>query len=266
MKGNILMIYPEIPTTFWSLKYSLEFIGYKSLMPPLGLMTVAAMLPKDYDIKLVDMNVTKLAKEDVQNADLVFISAMIIQKESFDTAVELCNACGKTVVAGGPYPTTSHQNIKGVDCFVLNEAEVTLPRFLLDYEAGSVKKIYTSAEKPDITKTPPPRLDIIDKSMYSTLALQYSRGCPFNCEFCDIIEMFGRKPRTKTPGQFVRELQNAYDMNFGRPIFIVDDNFIGNKHNVKMLLRSIIEWQKKTIIRSHFSLRRALTSPVTTSS
>jgi radical SAM superfamily enzyme YgiQ (UPF0313 family) len=243
MKRNILMVYPEFPLTYWSLKHALPFVNKKSSIIPLGLLTVAAMLPPDYQVKLVDMNVDRLDRKDVENADLVFISAMIVQKESMDSVIALCNECGTPVVAGGPYPTSSHGSIRGVDHFVLNEAELTLQPFLDDYEAGRAGQLYTDSRKPDLAMTPPPRFDLIDIHAYQNVALQNSRGCPFNCEFCDIIELFGRKPRFKDPAQFVREMELVYRTGFRGSLFIVDDNFIGNKPKVKELLRRIIAWQ-----------------------
>jgi len=240
------MIYPEIPTTFWSFKYALPFIDCKSSMPPLGLLTVAALLPDDYEIKLIDMNVKVLEEADIINSDLIFISAMIIQKESFEKAVKLCKDLDKPVVAGGPYPTSSSEELKNVDYLVLNEAEITLPEFIRDYEKGEPKRIYTSDNKADITKTPLPRYDLLDNvNDYTYLALQFSRGCPFNCEFCDIIEMFGRKHRSKNIDQFINEIQCVYDTGYRGSLFIVDDNFIGNKNSVKKLLRKILEWQER---------------------
>ncbi|OHD66765.1 MAG: hypothetical protein A2176_11090 [Spirochaetes bacterium RBG_13_51_14] len=238
------MVYPEIPATYWSLKYALPFIGYKTLMPPLGLITIAAMLPDHYQVRLIDMNYQELKIEDIINADIVFVSAMIVQKDSFQKAVRMCNECGTPVAAGGPYPTTSHRRIQGVDYFVLNEGEITLPKFINDLERGCPQKIYLDEEKPDITKTPPPRFDLLDLSAYASMAVQSSRGCPYNCEFCDIIEMFGRVPRYKLPEQFVLEMELLYETGYRGPLFIVDDNFIGNKRKVRELLVGIIRWQK----------------------
>ncbi|TAL37505.1 MAG: DUF4070 domain-containing protein [Spirochaetes bacterium] len=245
MHRKILMIYPEFPTTYWSFKHSLAFVNKKSSIIPLGLITVASLLPEDWESKLVDMNVEPLRREDVEDADMVFLSAMIVQRRSFDEVVRLCNECGTPVVAGGPFPTALHGEISGVDHFVLNEAETTLPGFIRDYEAGNAKHLYESQERPDITKTPAPRFDLVDFSKYQNAAIQNSRGCPYNCEFCDIIELFGRNPRFKDPDQFVREMDLAYRNGARGSIFIVDDNFIGNKRKVKELLRKIIEWQRE---------------------
>jgi radical SAM superfamily enzyme YgiQ (UPF0313 family) len=245
MKYNILMIYPEIPMTYWSFKYILKLVGRRAAFPPLGLMTVAALLPEQYEAALVDMNTAPLKERDIIAADLIFISAMIIQKESFERVVALCKSLGKTVVAGGPYPTGSHKNITGVDHFVLGEAEITLPLFLSDWELGVPHALYLCDDRPDITKTPVPRFDLVKHRHYTTMSLQYSRGCPFNCEFCDIIELFGRVPRTKEPAQFIAEMDGLYRTGYRGPLFIVDDNFIGNKRNVKKLLPAITRWQKE---------------------
>jgi radical SAM superfamily enzyme YgiQ (UPF0313 family) len=245
MSRNVLLVYPEMPATYWSFRYTLPFIGKKASLPPVGLLTVAAMLPEDYHVKLVDMNVSALKAKDIMEADIVMTSSMIVQKRSLEKVIELCNELEKPVVAGGPYPTSSHEKITGVSHFVLNEAEVTLPQFLSDYEAGQAKPFYSDEAKPDITKTPAPRFDLIDTRKYASMALQYSRGCPFSCEFCDIVAMFGHTPRTKTPEQFVAEMERLYEAGYRGSLFVVDDNFIGNKKNVKELLPAISDWQAK---------------------
>ncbi len=245
MKKKALLVYPEIPATYWSVKHSLKFINKRASLPPLGLMTIASMFPENYELKLVDMNTSSLKDSDIIDADIIFISAMIIQKRSFDDIIKLCRKYKKRVVAGGPYPTSSYRSIKGVDHFILNESETIFGDFLSDLEKGEPKKIYLSEIKPDINLTPVPRFDLINVKDYNSMALQFSRGCPFNCEFCDIIEMFGRKPRTKNPENFIKELEAIYRTGFDGSVFIVDDNFIGNKSRVKELLVRIIEWQKK---------------------
>lgn len=244
MKKKVLMVYPQFPTTYWGMQYTLAFVGKKSLMPPLGLMTVAAMMPANYDIRLIDLNADEITKEDIQEADLVFLSAMIIQKASFDMVVRMSNECGKPVVAGGPYAISSWEHIEGVDHFVLGEAEETFEKFLKDHENGKAEKVYHGKLKPNLSMAPIPRFDLINVDEYSCLALQFSRGCPFKCEFCDIIEMFGNKPRTKPVENFLREIDAAFATGFRGPLFIVDDNFIGKKSKTKELLRGIIQWQK----------------------
>jgi radical SAM superfamily enzyme YgiQ (UPF0313 family) len=242
---KVLLVYPEIPPTYWSFKYALPFVGKKASIPPLGLLTVAAMLPPEYEVKFIDTNVTPLEDEMIAQADLVLTSAMIVQKESLARIAQKCRQLHVPVVAGGPYPTSSYAKIENVDYFVLNEAEVTLPQFLHDFERGQAQPVYTDQTKADITTTPLPRFDLLSIRDYGSMALQYSRGCPFNCEFCDIIEMFGRKPRTKTNQQFMRELDFIYSLGWRGSVFIVDDNFIGNKQRVKQLLPSIAAWQKE---------------------
>jgi radical SAM superfamily enzyme YgiQ (UPF0313 family) len=245
MNRRILLVSPQIPTTYWSYKYSLPFVNKKALLPPLGLLTVAALLPEDYELRLIDMNVRDLPREEVEWADMVFLSAMLVQQQSFDEVAALCRECGTPVVAGGPYPTSSFERIEGVDHFVLDEAELTLPVFLRDLEQGQAKHIYRDERKPDLSLTPLPRFDLIDVTLYESMPLQFSRGCPFDCEFCDIIEMFGRKPRTKRPEQFLQEVDHLYNTGFRGSLFIVDDNFVGNKLKVKELLRPLAAWQRK---------------------
>ena len=242
---RVLLVYPEMPPTYWSMKYALRFIGKKASLPPLGLLTVAAMLPEDYEITLVDMSVEPLSEAAVACADLVFTSSMLIQKESLEKVIRLCRNHGTRVVAGGPYPTSCHERIEGVDHFVLNEAEVTLPRFLEDFERGRAERIYSDPTKPDLALTPPPRFDLIRGKKYSSMSLQFSRGCPHSCEFCDIIELFGRKPRTKTPAQFLNELSIVYEEGWRGSLFVVDDNFIGNRKEVKALLPRVALWQQE---------------------
>lgn len=240
---NILLIYPKYPDTFWSFKHVLNFISKKAAFPPLGLMTVAAMLPKEWNKKLIDVNITELTDQHIEWADMIFIGAMLVQKKS---AQEIINRCKeKTVVAGGPAFTTQYEQFKGVDHFILNEAESTLQLFLEDLKKGNPKKIYTSNERPDIKETPIPLWSLVDFKDYASMSVQYSRGCPFNCEFCDIIIMNGRIPRTKTPEQMIKEVQSLYDAGWRGPLFIVDDNFIGKKEEVKKMLALLTEWQKK---------------------
>ena len=242
---NALLVYPKYPDTFWSFNHILKFISKKAIFPPLGLMTVAAMLPNEWNKKLVDVNVSELKEEQIKWADIVFISAMIVQKESVKDVIQRCKAIGKKVVAGGPFFTTGSEYFDEVDHLVLDEAEITLPLFLEDFKNGNLKKIYSSKERPDITKTPIPLWSLINFNDYFTMAVQYSRGCPFNCEFCDIIIMNGRVPRTKNPEQLLNELQSIYDAGWRHSVFIVDDNFIGNKIKVKEMLSLLIKWQKE---------------------
>ncbi|MBW2965296.1 DUF4070 domain-containing protein [Candidatus Woesearchaeota archaeon] len=241
-----LLIYPQYPVdTFWSFKHIMKFIRKKAAYPPLGLLTVASIFPKQWEKKLVDLNVTQLKDKDIEWADMVFVSAMLVQAESASEAIKRCKAAGKIVVAGGPAFTTQPERFPEVDCFVQNEGEITIPMFLADLENGTLKKFYTTTERPDITNTPIPDWSLIRMKDYVTMSVQYSRGCPFNCEFCDIVIMNGRVPRTKTPEQMVAEFQSLYDAGWRDSVFIVDDNFIGNKITVKKMLPELIRWQKK---------------------
>lgn len=245
MNRRVLMIYPEIPSTYWSYRYVMSFIDRKTTFPPLGLLTVAALLPDEWEVRLVDLNVRKLEKKDLDWADTVFLSAMIVQQKSFEETIRRCREAGIIVVAGGPYPTSSREKIEGVDHFVLNEAEITLPEFIRDYELGVAKHVYEDETKPSLNQTPVPRFDLIDHDDYVSMCLQFSRGCPYNCEFCDIIEMFGRVTRTKEPGCFLAEMEALYDTGYRGGIFIVDDNFIGHRGKVRDLLKHVSEWQKE---------------------
>ncbi len=238
-----LLVYPEMPPTYWSMRYALPFIGCKASLPPLGLLTVAAMLPKDWDLKLIDLNVESLSRKDIEAADLVLTSAMLVQRVSFEKIVALCQEADRPLVAGGPYPTSCHEQIEGVDYFVLGEAEVNLPPFLEDFQNGHPKSCYRDPTRPDLTRTPPPRFDLLDRKRYAGAALQYSRGCPHRCEFCDIVELFGHKPRTKTPAQVLAEMELLYKGGWRGSLFVVDDNFIGNRLQVRRLLPEVARWQ-----------------------
>jgi len=243
---KILLVYPRYPDTFWSLTYALKFISKKATHPPLGLLTVAAMLPEEWGKRLVDMNVTTLRDKDLQWADFVFISATAIQKASVREVISRCKM-GIKIVAGGPLFTTGCEDFEDVDHFVLNEAEVTLPPFLEeDLKNGCAKHIYTSKELPDMQKTPIPLWELINMKKYATMSIQYSRGCPFDCEFCNIPALYGRKVRTKNRAQMLAELENLYSQGWRGDVFLVDDNFIGNKRKLKKeILPAMIEWMER---------------------
>jgi len=243
---KILLVYPKYIDTFWSFKDALKFISKKATHPPLGLLTVAAMLPKEWEKKVVDMNVNPLRDKDLQWADYVFISAMSIQKESVKEVISKCKKIGVKTVAGGPLFTTGYEDFEDVDHFVLNEAEITLPTFLTDLKNGCAQRMYTSEEFPDIQKTPIPLWELINMKKYATMSIQYSRGCPFNCEFCNITALFGHKVRTKSTAQIIRELESIYSQGWRGDVFFVDDNFIGRKRTLKKeTLPAIIEWMGK---------------------
>ena len=237
-----LLIYPSIPDTFWSFKHIMKFLRKKAAHVPLGLLTVASLFPRDWDLKLVDTNVESLSDEVIRWADMVFIGAMIVQKESVRQIVGRCRAAGKPIVGGGPLFTSSPEAFDDVDYLVLNEAEITLPLFLKDLIAGNPRRIYTTEEKPDISLTPLPRWDLINMKLYASMSVQYSRGCPYDCEFCDIVNLNGRSPRVKSNDQMIREFGILYDMGWRGAVFVVDDNFIGNKSKVKSFLSAAIPW------------------------
>jgi radical SAM superfamily enzyme YgiQ (UPF0313 family) len=240
---KILLIYPVYPDTFWSFKHILPFISPRAAFPPLGLLTVAAMLPEQWEKRLVDVNVAPLRDEDLAWADLVLVSAMLVQEAGARDVIARARAMGKRIVAGGPAFSAQPERFPGVDYFVLNEAESTLPSFLEDLRRGVPKPLYTSAERPDIARTPIPQWDLINFRDYVTMSVQYSRGCPFDCEFCDIVVMNGRRPRVKSSDQMLRELGSLHDAGWRGPVFIVDDNFIGNIASVKQFLPRLIDWQ-----------------------
>jgi radical SAM superfamily enzyme YgiQ (UPF0313 family) len=243
---KILLVYPETPSTFWSFKDALKFVSKKSAEPPLGLITVAAMLPTKWEKKLIDMNVTKLKDKDILWADYVFLGGMNIHVQSIKDIIRRCNKLNVKIIAGGPLFTTQHQDFLGIDHFILNEAETTLPQFLNDLEKGTPKLLYTTDEFPDIELTPIPMWELLEIKKYASLSLQYSRGCPYDCEFCSITMLNGRKPRTKTKEQFLGELDRLYKLGYRGSVSIVDDNFIGNKRKLKEeILPALIDWLKK---------------------
>ncbi|MFC1958515.1 B12-binding domain-containing radical SAM protein [Chloroflexota bacterium] len=256
---KILLVYPQYPGTFWSFRYALKFISKKAPFPPLGLLTVAAMLPDEWEKKVVDMNVTPLTDEDIKWATYVFISAMVVQRDSVKEVIARCKKLGTKTVAGGPLFTTGHDEFEGVDHFVLGEAEVTLPPFLEDFAKGFPKPIYTSDARPDIDQTPIPLWPLINMKKYSSMNIQYSRGCPYDCEFCDIIILNGHKPRTKSKDQMWAELEVLYRQGWRGGVFIVDDNFIGNRKKLKSeILPAIIEWMEKAKYPFSFSTEASI--------
>src|SRR5512133_3338759 len=245
MLMNILLVYPEFPDTFWSFKHALKFIHKKAGSPPLGLLTVAAMLPANWGKRLVDLNATTLTEKDLAWADYVFISAMIVQRDAARAVLKRCKNVGASVVAGGPLFTMEHEHFPEVDHFVLNEAEETLAPFLLDLELNQAKRVYSSTEFSDIHQTPVPLWELANLKQYDTIPIQFSRGCPFNCDFCNVTSLLGHRPRTKTSTQIIAELDSLYALGWRKSIFFVDDNFIGNKKQIKSeVLPALIEWRK----------------------
>lgn len=245
---KILLVYPEFPDTFWSFKHALRFIHKKAVSPPLGLLTVAAMLPARWEKRLVDLNVTNLTPKDLAWADYVFISAMVVQRDAARAVIARCKDAGVKVVAGGPLFTMEYGHFPEVDHFVLNEAELTLPPFLADLANERAQHIYTTSEFPDIHLTPAPLWQLVNLKQYDTVSIQFSRGCPFSCDFCNVTARLGHRPRTKTPAQIIAELDGLYALGWRKNIFFVDDNFIGNKKQIKSeVLPALIEWRKGKI-------------------
>ena len=251
---KVLLIYPEYPDTFWSFKHALKFVHKKATSPPLGLLTVAAMLPPDWEPRLVDLNVQGLADEDLAWADIAFVSAMIIQRDAARSAIERCKQAGLKVVAGGPLFTAECERFPEVDYFVLNEAEITLAPFLADLAAGRPQRVYATSAFPDIHQTPIPAWRLADLRHYDTVSIQFSRGCPFSCDFCNITALLGRQPRTKSAAQIVAELDSLYATGWRGNVFFVDDNFIGNKKILKTeVLPALIEWHRNRVGMPSFS-------------
>jgi len=237
---------PESPNTFWSLKNALRFVSKKSMLPPLGLLTVAAMLPKEWDKRLVDLAARKLRDRDILWADYVFVTGMRIQQQSARYVIDKSKKLGKPVVAGGPLFSEAPEDYDDVDHLVLNEAEVTLPHFLKDLQDGNAKHIYKADQFADMTVSPTPLWELVDMRQYALMCIQYSRGCPFNCDFCDVTTLFGHKMRTKTKEQMMAELDSLYSIGWREPVFVVDDNFIGNKKVLKEeILPAIIDWMER---------------------
>lgn len=243
---NILLVYPRSPESFWSFQHVLRFVAKKSAFPPLGLLTVAAMLPANWELRLVDLNVQALGDADIRWADYVFLSGMIVHQDSAHEVAARCAALGRTVIAGGPLFTTGHANFPEIRHFVLGEAEGLMPQLVADLECGAPRAAYRADGWPDVRTSPVPRWDLVDLRDYVTMPVQFSRGCPFDCEFCDIVVMNGRVPRTKEPAQVLRELEALRARGWRDMVFLVDDNFIGNRKRSKELLRAMVDWRART--------------------
>jgi radical SAM superfamily enzyme YgiQ (UPF0313 family) len=243
---NILFVNPKFPDTFWSFKHALKFVSKRTTFPPLGLLTVASLLPHSWNKRLVDMNVQDLREIELRWADLVFLGGMSIQLKSARAVIEQCKAIGKKIVAGGPLFTSFPDEFNDVDYLVLNEAELTLPQFLADIRNCDARHIYQTDQWADVTTTPVPLWNLINSKYYSSMNIQYSRGCPYDCEFCDITVLYGRVPRTKSKEQMLLELEAMYSTGWRGDVFIVDDNFIGNKALLKKeILPAMIHWMEQ---------------------
>ncbi|HET6890751.1 MAG TPA: radical SAM protein, partial [Pyrinomonadaceae bacterium] len=242
---KVLLVNPEFPDTYWSFRHALPFISKRCAFPPLGLLTVSALLPRAWQRRLVDLNIQALKSSDIAWADMVFVTAMLVQKESLHNVVARCKAMGKRVVLGGPYVTTTIEDLPQADHIFVGEAETTLPQFIEDLERGEPKRTYQATERPPLSITPVADFQLADFKRYSAMSVQYSRGCPFQCEFCDIIEIYGRVPRTKSTQQILSEFDALLKLGWRGTLFIVDDNFIGNKKNVRGLLPELADWQER---------------------
>lgn len=246
---RVLLVYPQFPKTFWSFEKILELVDRQVLLPPLGLITVAAILPQEWEFTLVDRNIRTVTEAEWAWADIVIMSAMIVQKSDLTDQIQLAKQHGKLVAVGGPFPTSVPQEplAAGADFLILDEGEITLPLFVEAISKGETSGTFRApeGEKPAVTGTPIPRYDLLELDAYDMMSVQFSRGCPFQCEFCDIIVLYGRKPRTKEPAQILAELDRLYQLGWRRGVFMVDDNFIGNKRNVKLLLKELKIWQKE---------------------
>ncbi len=243
---NVLLLYPRFPKSFWSFEKMIELMGRKALIPPLGLITVAAILPQEWNFKLVDLNVREVTEAEWSWSELVICSAMIVQKPDLLAQIQEAKRRGKRVAVGGPYPTALPHEVSevGADYLILDEGELTIPLFVEAIKQGQMSGKFRApnGERPDVTTTPIPRFELLEFDAYAEMSVQFSRGCPFQCEFCDIIVLYGRKPRTKDPAQMLKELDYLYELGWRRSIFMVDDNFIGNKRNVKLLLKELLPW------------------------
>jgi radical SAM superfamily enzyme YgiQ (UPF0313 family) len=243
---NILLVEPRTPDTFWSLRHALRFIGKRAANPPLGLLTVAGCLPRSWNCRLVDLNVRPLAESDLAWADLVLTSAMLAQTASLIDVIDRSHAAGKRVLAGGPAFLGEHADWHGADHVVLGEVEDLAPQLIDDIAADNLQPLYTATRFPDLALTPLPRWDLIELNDYATMSVQWCRGCPFDCEFCDIAALNGRVPRHKSNAQFLSELDALDHRGWKGMTFIVDDNFAGNRPRCRDLLRDVIAWRRRT--------------------
>lgn len=235
-----------MPDTFYAMKHFIQVIGKKAAYPPLGLLTIASLLPKEWSKKLVDTNLTDLNTKDLAWADYVFISAMNVQEESVREIVALCNKEGAKIIAGGSLFTHEYERFPNIDHFILNEGEITLPLFLKDLEQGNPQPIYKTNEFADVTLSPIPSFELANMDEYIYSIVQFSRGCPYMCDFCDVTALFGRKPRTKSSEQIINELEALERQSDVSLVLFADDNLIGNKRILKSdLLPALIEWRKR---------------------
>jgi radical SAM superfamily enzyme YgiQ (UPF0313 family) len=238
-----LLLYPEFsPLGFWNYKAVCRLMGAKYPASPLGMITMAALLPREWELRLIDLNTAPLDDADIDWAELVFIGGMLPQQSRFLQLIDRVHDRGKRVVAGGPDVTSQPEVYASADYLVLGEAECSMPDFLADLKRGATSGRYVPDRRPEMTESPVPRFDLLNLNSYLMIGVQFSRGCPFNCEFCDIIELYGRKPRTKSPAQVLQELGALYALGYRGHVDFVDDNFIGHKPKAKGVLRAVKKW------------------------
>lgn len=242
-----LLIHPKFSAfSFWNYVDAAKTIGARTPSPPLGLITLAAILPQHWEFRLMDLNAEDFSESDWAWADLVCVGGMLPQQNGILAVIDRALKDGKYVAVGGSDPSSQPDLYKHADVLVVGEGESAVPVWMKSWEEGNPRGVFKETEKPDVTLSPCPRYDLLNLNYYVQIGVQYSRGCPFNCEFCDIIELFGRKPRTKTPAQILKELTAIKELGYSGSIDLVDDNFIGNKRNVKReLLPALIEWNKQ---------------------
>jgi radical SAM superfamily enzyme YgiQ (UPF0313 family) len=244
---RVLLVSPAYPSTFWSLEHTLPLVGRRWLLPPLGLLTVAALLPREWEIRLVDLAIgQELRDEDLLEADVVMLSGMLVQRASLHEVLRRCRALGVATVVGGPYASAMPERLAEADCVVVGEAEEIVPELAADLAAGRARRVYREPGKPDVRRTPIPRFDLVDPTAYHYMPVQFSRGCPFLCEFCDIISLYGRRPRTKEPAQVLAELDAIRALGFTGRVMFVDDNFVANQNEARRFLRELARWRSET--------------------
>ena len=242
---KVLMVWPRFPSSFWSFDGILDLVPIETDQPPLGLLTVAALCPKNWTLRLIDRSFEDLLDTDILWADLVMVSGMRVQKDDIRETLLRARALGKRTMIGGPFASSEPELLLSLaDHLVVGEPDEIFHEIAADVERGSANRLYVVKDKPDVSKTPPPRFDLLKIEKYASMAVQFSRGCPFQCEFCDIITIYGRKPRTKRPSQLLAELDVLFELGWREQVFIVDDNFIGNHKLALELALKLEEWQK----------------------